>query len=155
MLLVVLTILSFVFLGKNEPVRERTIAVDDCSIMQDTCHVKMGDLFSLSFDVSPKGLPPTKEAIVTVKSSSAQVNKIEVVFLAVDLDYSPPKIRLNKVSDKKFNGRIFLSLCTLKKTKWIANLMVYTDTDIWKIIFPFVHSGDRYNAINPSLSINK
>lgn len=131
------------------------IIVDDCSIMLSACNVQIDDLFNLSFDINPKGLPPTKEATITVKLSNTQVKKIEATFIATDLDYSPPKIHLSRISDKKFNGKIFLSLCTLQKTKWTANFMIHTDAGIWKIIFPFIHSGDRYNITNFSPSVNK
>ncbi len=38
--------------------------------MLSACNVQIDDLFNLSFDINPKGLPPTKEATITVKLSS-------------------------------------------------------------------------------------
>ncbi len=153
--LVVFTALSYIVFNKSKTVEESIIHVSNCSIMQDTCHVKINELSSLSFDASPKGLPPTKVATVTVQLNNIQANKIEVLFTGVELNYSSPKIDLNKINNQIFNGRVFLSLCTLQKTNWVANMTVYTDTHIWKIAFPFIHSGDGYNIINPSSLISQ
>jgi hypothetical protein len=154
-LVVIFTAISYVFLSKNEAVEIRAINVNDCSIMQNICDVKIDELSSLSVDVLPRGLPPTQEATIVVRLNNIQANKIEVLFTGVESGYSPPKIHLNKATDEVFNGKVFLSLCSAQKIKWIANLKVYTDANIWKITLPFVHSGDGYNLINPSYSTNK
>ena len=154
-LLVILLAISYIFINQNKAPKVSVINVSDCSIMQDTCHVNINDSSSVSFDVNPKGLPPTKTATAIVQLNKIQASKIEVLFTSTELGYSSPKINLNKINDKTFNGSIYLSLCALQKVNWIAYLTIYTDANTWKIAFPFVHSGDGYDIINPYDSTNK
>jgi hypothetical protein len=117
--------------------------------MQKECSVNISKNRSIVFDISPKGMPPTKTAITTVKLKNIDVYNIELEFESIDLGYNPPIIKLSNIDNKTYTGETYLSLCTLEKTKWVAHFTIYTKTTIWDIIFPFVHSGDGYNIIDP------
>ncbi len=143
--IVIIAIIIYNFPKQHKVLNKKFIGVKNCSIMQDLCSVNISATASVSLDITPRGMPPTKSAIVTVKLKNIDAYSINLEFEGIDLDYHPPIIQLNNIDNKTYSGEVYLSLCTLEKTNWIAHLRVYTKTEVWKISYPFVHSGDGYD----------
>jgi hypothetical protein len=148
--ILILILLALFYKSESAIVETRHLDVSHCLIMQDSCEIELGDSGKLILDISPKGMPTTKPAFIKVSLKGLDANLIKVGFSSVDLDYKTPVLTLNKINDQSFNGRVFLSLCTIEKTKWTVDLNIYAKGVIWNIDIPFIHSGDQYNIIKPS-----
>ncbi|MBT3276497.1 hypothetical protein [Candidatus Thioglobus sp.] len=150
LLLFVAIITIYSISKQDETVEKKSINVENCSIMEKTCQVQITNSASISFDITPKGMPPTKPAVANLQLNNLSAKAVELRFEGVDLDYQPPTVQLSKINSTTYSGEAFLSLCTLEKTKWVAHLTIHTSEKIWEISFPFIHSGDGYDIIAPS-----
>jgi hypothetical protein len=78
LLVLILILVVFTYQEKEIVPDEQQINVEECSIMQEACVVKLGGdtNASVRFNISPKGMPTTKPAIIDVSLNNIDANKI-------------------------------------------------------------------------------
>ena len=123
---------------KSQPIAAQRLAVDNCQIANETCHIALDQQRSISIDVLPKGMPLTQALWIDVKTKNWQADAVRVVFEGIEIDHHLPAYHLVKQNGHQFSGKGFLSLCSLSKMHWNAHFILDAGSEKYEVVLPFV-----------------
>lgn len=123
---------------KSQPIEAQRLAVDNCQIANETCHITLDQQRSISIDVLPKGMPLTQALWIDVKTKNWQADAVRVVFEGIEIDHHLPAYHLVRQNDHQFSGKGFLSLCSLSKMHWNAHFILDAGSEKYEVVLPFV-----------------
>ena len=121
------------------------IKVNDCQISESSCEVFLDESKSLTIDISPKGMVPTKIMEIDVRLKGIDADKVIIDFEGIEIDHNLPSYNFDEVEDNHFNTKGFISLCTVRSMHWWANLVIFSGNESWKVSFPF----ETYSHMTP------
>ena len=113
------------------------IKVHDCQISESPCSVFIGENRSLTIDVLPRGIVPTKIMDINVNLKGFNADKVLINFEGIEIDHNLPAYRFDETSSGHFNTKGLITFCTLDTMHWWANLVIFSGNESWKVSFPF------------------
>ncbi|HIG89161.1 MAG TPA: hypothetical protein EYQ04_04240 [Candidatus Thioglobus sp.] len=117
---------------------QRVINVTDCQINKTSCRVKIDDVAFLTLSILPIGIPQTQALDIDVELEGFDANRISVNFEGIEIDHNLLPYSLDKQDPYHFSGKGFLSICSLRKMHWLANIIINSDDAVLlKVSFPF------------------
>jgi len=115
----------------------RSITVTHCQINKSECVVDIGKNRVLKLSISPLGIPQTQPLLIEVFLQGVEAEEVSVNFEGVEINHHLLPYTLTKQSKNHFKGKGFISLCSLRKMNWLANIIVNSDDETLKVSFPF------------------
>jgi len=113
------------------------IKVHDCQISESSCSVFIGENRSLTIDVLPRGMVPTKIMDINVNLKGFNADKVLINFEGIEIDHKLPAYRFDETSSGHFNTKVLITFCTLDAMHWWASLVIFSGSESWKVSFPF------------------
>ncbi len=113
------------------------VKVENCKIKESKCSVELAPGKSLIINILPRGMPQTEEMTIDVFVDGFEADDITLDFEGIEIDHNLPTYPFKQISEKHFNTKGFISLCTLRSMNWLAHLVVFENNESWKISFPF------------------
>jgi len=138
-LIILVTLIAFGYLYKYffQAAVTHHVKVDNCQISESSCSVLIDENRSLTIDISPKGMVPTKIMDINVHLKGFKVDKVLINFEGIEIDHNLPAYHFNETSNGHFNTKGLITFCTLDSMHWWANLVIFSGNESWKVSFPF------------------
>jgi len=145
--LVLITATGYAYKYFFQEVATRHIKVDDCQISESSCSVSIDENRSLTIDILPRGMIPTKIMDINAHLKGFDVDKVLINFEGIEIDHNLPAYRFDEVSNGHFNTKGLITFCTLDSMHWWANLVIFSGNESWKVSFPF----ETHKAVKPAV----
>ncbi|HIG88903.1 MAG: hypothetical protein ABGX45_01750 [Candidatus Thioglobus sp.] len=116
---------------------QRVIKVTDCQISKAPCRIEISKEKFLTLSVLPVGIPQTQPLDIDVMLEGVSTEEVFVNFEGIEINHNLLPYSLTKRTKNHFRGKGFISLCSLRKMSWLANIIINTDGEMLKVSFPF------------------
>ena len=129
------------FRGQSDHIEETGMINTDCSLHISACEASFSEGGKITFSITPHPIKPLVPLDLTVKVENISAEKVFVNFEGIDMYmgfYRPELIMQESgAGSSLFQGKATLSVCTLEKMRWQANVIISTNKGLYVAPFHF------------------
>ena len=108
-----------------------------CELRSSPCRATTQNGKSIEFSIAPEGIPLLQPLDVSVRLVGVNASSVEVIFSGVDVDMGTLVYPLTAEGEHHFRGGASLSVCSQRKMRWKAMVVMVAEGRSYSVPFLF------------------